>query len=187
MILFFNFSSSWMTSDSSKYHPESPYSLLPIKSKTSRVHTTRIYARHAHVTRERKKANIPFKHTIPLPMDNLLFRKRVLMKRQQQLCPMPSQCTLREVLPSQHYPSPGTAKWLLPNYVPVHSKEGNLALYKKYFVNNLIYPAAYCMKPDNNPVCTLPTDYKQGTQLMLLPLLQYFSTVVKLYSASRKA
>jgi len=35
----------------------------------------------APVNRKKKKANISFKHTISLPMDNLLFRKTVLMER----------------------------------------------------------------------------------------------------------
>lgn len=49
-------------------------------SNLKQLESTRLeYARHAHVTR--KKANISFKHKIPLPMDNLLFRKRVLMER----------------------------------------------------------------------------------------------------------
>lgn len=51
----YNFSSSSMTSDSSKGQTEFPYSLLHINSKTSRVHETRIYVRCSYVTRKRKK------------------------------------------------------------------------------------------------------------------------------------
>lgn len=53
-------------------------------------------------------------------------------------------------------PLPITTKLLLPNYAPVHSKERNLALRKNHLINNLIYPAACYMKPDNSPVLTLP-------------------------------
>ena len=157
MILSYNFSSSWMTSDSLKCHAEFPYSLLHIKSKRSRVYMTRIYVRHAHMTRKRKKANIPFKHTIPLPIDNLLFRNKVLMERNSSRF---VQCHLNA--PSgKSSPHTITHHLVQPSYfyqiMLLSIAERKIWLCKKYLINNLIYPAAYYMKPDNNPVFTLPT------------------------------
>lgn len=37
------------------------------------------YVRHTHVTRKGKKANLLLKQPSPLPIDNLLLRKRTLM------------------------------------------------------------------------------------------------------------
>lgn len=132
------------------------------------------------MTNKSKKADIPFMHCLLPDMDNILFRKGLHGKKQQQIHCLSSQWNKGKPLslhPCLNFTYNRGEKTTSTRLRAHPQQREGFAFVQEVPYKQPDCPAAHCMKQDNGAVFILPTQQPRSRELML-PLVHKFTSPI---------